>query len=364
MTDLGDFGSVAERGDDFGTRNDGGGWVSDLMDFTTFGQVVNALNAAGRNTIAAGGPVGTRSASIGDGYGNNVSISGVAEGANAGPNDYAGVREDMINAFLNRSPTPPTKPARVPRGGTEGGRRPSSSRMRSQYMPAYRGVRAGRYRRPIAEDQYINQDEGGQGPMFPDDIMYPGGSKWFDESTGQRRPGAPPLGPGQKGYRGNGGSQYDPSTGAESRDPMIAPPHGDGYEQMTGHSRPGFDIRSLLSSIGGISQAQEGNNALTALSSFMPRAQQAASERSGGMTDYLTKLISRGDIAPDSGSINAAASPRLQKGRNSALEAIMMGNRVPDNLYDMSNLGADIGGRQGAQNVNVRGRASPRGRRY
>lgn len=269
-------------------------------------------------------------------------------GASTGLNDDARGIENIINALLNRqNPTTPTPTPRVPRGGTEGGRRAGRGSMRSQYMPAYRGVSAGRGRSTGYNDfgrggnSINNLVEGGGGPGNPGvylpvhpgdgsggDIAYAGGSQWFDESTGQRRLGAPPLGPDQKGYM-------------QSR-----------------------MAREAGSFVPGLMEAQSGNNALAALSSFMPKAQQVATERATPMVGYLDKLLSRGDIVQDGASINAATGPRLQKGRNAALDAIMMGNRVPENLYDMSNLGADIGGRQGAQNVNVRGRTPSRTRRF
>ena len=215
-------------------------------------------------------------------------------------------------------------------------------------------------------------------PKFIDDgISYEGGSKWFDESTGQRRPGAPPLGPGQKGYRGNGGSQYDPATGEESRNLMFRKPGygtipeggtefefrrgGQVIDDLSGPQPAGTSAGRLNNRNSGMNA---GSNVLAALASFLPQANQAASKRAAPVTGYLDKLIGRGDIAQDSASINAAVSPRLQKGRNTALSSIMMGNRVPDNIYDISGLGADIGGRQGAQNVNVRGRTAGRTRRF
>ena len=292
----------------------------------------------------------------GRGSSNNPTEGG---GASTGLNDDARGIENIINELLNRqnpNPTTPT-PTRVPRGGTEGGRRAGGGSMRSQYMPQYRGVSAGRNRRgPNGGSQYdpatgmesldamirkpgygtIPEDgtefEFRRGGQVIDDlgqpidgISYPGGSKWFDESTGQRRPGAPPLGPDQKGY----------------------------VPQVGGSSAGRLNNRN-----------NSGSNALSALASFMPQARQAASDRAAPVTSYLDKLIGRGDIAQDSASINAAASPRLQKGFNTALSSVMMGNRVPDNIYDISGLGADIGGRQGAQNVNVRGRTAGRTRRF
>lgn len=235
-------------------------------------------------------------------------------GASTGYNDDARGIENIINELLNRqNPTTPTPaPTRVPRGGTEGGRRAGSGRMRSQYMPAYRGVSAGRGRSTNYNDfgrggnSINNLVEGGPGPGDPGVYLPPG-----SPNNMQRR-----------------------------------------MAQEAGSFVPG------------LMEAQSGNNALTALSRFIPQANEATAARTGGMTDYLTKLVSRGDILSDSGSINAATGPRLQKGRNSALDSIMMGNRVSDNLFDMSNLGADIGGRQGAQNVDVRGRTTGRVRRY
>lgn len=317
-------------------------------------------------------------------------------GASTGFNDDARGIENIINALLNRqNPTTPTTTPRVPRGGTEGGRRPSGGSMRSQYMPSYRGVSAGRNRRgPNRGSQYdpatgmesrdlmirkpgygtIPEDgtefEFRRGGQIIDDlsqpidgISYAGGSKWFDESTGQRRPGAPPLGPNQKGYvpqvGGTGAGRLN--NWRSNIGQMALPERGDGSGNSVGSN--GLP-RVLSSFLPGLSSVQGGNNALTALSSFIPQANKAASDRSGQMTSYLDKLLQRGDIAEDGASINAAVSPRLQRGRNNALSSIMMGNRVSDNLYDMSNLGADIGGRQGAQNVDVRGRIPSRVRRF
>lgn len=361
-----------------GFDRDGGGWGS------TGNNIMDMIIGAMPGGWLLGAPDWLAQQHWGDGVAARGSSNDFTEGggASTGFNDDARGIENIINELLNRQNPNPTTPAptRVPRGGTEGGRRAGSGSMRSQYMPQYRGVSAGRNRQPVVDDRYNYQDEGGQGPMLPDDIAYAGGSKWFDESTGQRRPGAPPLGPNQKGYRGNRGSQYDPATGMESRDliiragtnagrlnnrnnigQMALPERGDGSGNSVGSN--GLP-RVLSSFLPGLSSVQEGNNALTALSSFIPQANKAASDRSGQMTSYLDKLLQRGDIAEDGASINAAVSPRLQRGRNNALSSIMMGNRVSDNLYDMSNLGADIGGRQGAQNVNVRGRAPSRTRRF
>ena len=347
---------VADTSGSYGGYNEGrdqGGWVGDAMDFTTFGQIVNALNALGRNTVAAGGPVGSPGSSRGDGYGNNEAMSGSAEGASAGysDNNYQSIIDTLINATK-----PPKRESIQPngtvRGGTEGGRRPSGGSMRRQYMPAYQGVSAGRGRQrqteQLPDGVYLNPHP----PGSDGGIAYAGGSRDFDERTGQRRPGAPPLGPNQKRYEDGtpvgGYTDFRPggnSINNTSTDPLSG-------------------IRNMFGNIDGLMEAQSGNNALSALGSFTDEANRIAADRAAPMTGYLSKLLSRGDIASDSSSINAAAAPRLQKGRNNALASIMQGNRVSDNLYDTTGLGAEIGGIQGAQNVDVRGRIPSRTRRY
>lgn len=172
--------------------------------------------------------------------------------------------------------------------------------------------------------------------------------------------------------RGSIRQQQMPVYGGQRRQPV--PAVDDNMEQMprsinNTRSDPRQAINSgnnmLGSLLPSILQAQSGSNALSALPSFISKANDATASRTGGMTDYLSKLMQRGDISGDAKSINAAAGPRLMRGRNTALSSVMSGTAVPQNLFDLEGLGADIGGRQGAQNVDVRSRMpSMRSRRY
>lgn len=56
--------------------------LSSLMDFSSIGMAVNALNALGEMTVANGGPNEARGANVGNGYGGNEAVSGHV---NAGP---------------------------------------------------------------------------------------------------------------------------------------------------------------------------------------------------------------------------------------------------------------------------------------
>ena len=93
-------------------------------------------------------------------------------------------------------------------------------------------------------------------------------------------------------------------------------------------------------------------------------SEQAVQDRSGGMQYSLGKLLNRGDIAADPNSINTATAPMMKQARATALASMLGGSRVPNNIFDLTNLGANIGTQQGAQNVNVRGRIRPQTRRY
>lgn len=305
MTDYGGYGSDAEIDNDFGT-GDGSGDRGGGRGFgaNTGSTVMDAIINAMPGGWLLGAPDWLAQQSWGDGIAGRGSSNDFTDGggASAGGNDYAGNIDDIISQLINRE-TAPTTPIRVSRGGTEGGRRPSGrGSMRSQYMPAYRGISAGRGR---------TQPRTGGGEPYVDSPVFPNGNSINN----------------------------------------ILEPHVD-------------NVGSMIGDVGSLVDAQSGNNALSALASFMPQANEAAASKAGGMTDYLSKLVSRGDIAEDGASINAATGPRLMKGRNTALSSIMMGKRVPNNLYDMQGLGADIGARQGAQNVDVRGRTPSRSRRF
>lgn len=91
---------------------------------------------------------------------------------------------------------------------------------------------------------------------------------------------------------------------------------------------------------------------------------QAVQDRSGGLNYLLGRGVDRGDFALDDNAATAV-NPVLMQGRNQALQSLLSGSRVSDNIFDLSNLGANIGAKQGAQNIDVRGRIPMgRGRRY
>lgn len=91
---------------------------------------------------------------------------------------------------------------------------------------------------------------------------------------------------------------------------------------------------------------------------------QAVQDRSGGLNYLLGRGVDRGDFALDDNAATAV-NPVLMQGRNQALQSLLNGSRVSDNIFDLSNLGANIGAKQGAQNIDVRGRIPMgRGRRY
>lgn len=92
--------------------------------------------------------------------------------------------------------------------------------------------------------------------------------------------------------------------------------------------------------------------------------ESAVQDRSGGLQYALGRYLNRGDITDDAGSINMAVGPLMKQARSTALSSMLGGSRVPDQLFDLNNLGANIGANQGAQNVNVRGRLRPQTRRY
>ncbi len=136
--------------------------------------------------------------------------------------------------------------------------------------------------------------------------------------------------------RSGGGSQYDPATGMESRD-FLAP------------SAPSTPEMPNLSQL---------------FADKLRGANNAAVDRSGGLMQLLNRGANRGDFAIDANTA-AAVNPVLQQGRDQALSSMLSGSRVADNLFDLSNLRNDIGTRQGAQNINVRGRLpAMRSRRY
>lgn len=95
-------------------------------------------------------------------------------------------------------------------------------------------------------------------------------------------------------------------------------------------------------------------------SNILSTANQAVNDRSGGLNYAVGRFLDRGDITPDASSINMAVQPLQKQARSTALASMLGGTRVPDNLFDLSNLGAKIGARQGAQNVDVRRRIAPR----
>lgn len=82
-----DFGSLVDNG------GRTGGFSIDsvlggILDNSSIGIAVGAMNALGEATIAAGGPIGTGGASIGSGYGGNSAVSG--QGGSGGTSGEGG----------------------------------------------------------------------------------------------------------------------------------------------------------------------------------------------------------------------------------------------------------------------------------
>lgn len=88
------------------------GMLDRMMDYSTVGQVVAALNRAGEATVRAGGPAEARGASRGDGYGNNVSVSGNGPGVDGDSGAGAGGAETGGEPapVVNPAPTTPAAP--------------------------------------------------------------------------------------------------------------------------------------------------------------------------------------------------------------------------------------------------------------
>lgn len=312
------------QNNDFSTGvSPGGASGNSLMDrvmsMTTIGQIVGLLDRWGQATKEAGGPYGTRSGSVGDGYGNNVAVSGTMEGA-GGTGGADGPWQDLIQTIINNSTNNTTTPRTITpnsAAAAEGGRRPASGNGRRMAMPAYRGRFSGR--------------RGGTDYMLPDDpsngISYTGGSRNFDERTGQYRntKGGPlinDMGPG-------GNIINDLAPTVDGRSSMLGPENGLNIAQL-----------------------------------FNTMADRATSMRQQPLNSALERMYNRGDIADDASSIGAVTNPMRDSAKGLALSQLLSGSRVSDNLFDLSNLGAKIGQQQGAQNVNVRGRIPQRRRSY
>lgn len=258
----------------------------------------------------------------GDGVAGRGSSNDPTEGGNNGGNDTNSALQQIIETIVNsggggggNNTTPRTITPNA-RAGAEGSRRPGSGSMRRPSMPYYEGIGSRSRRAPVVDDG----------------IAYAGGSKWFDERTGQRRPGAPPLGPDQK--------QLMPIT--------------DSYESMTGAPRmsdappAGLGIAKLMTGLLGVNAA----------------ADQATNARQAPLNNALSRMYQRGDIRDDAASVGSVVNPIRGKAKDLALSQLLSGSRVSDNIFDLTNLGANIGQAQGAQNVNVRGRMPTRTRRF
>lgn len=88
------------------------GMLDRMMDYSSIGQVVGAMNRAGEATVRAGGPVEARGASRGDGYGGNEAMSGSGggaggdAGADAGGASTGGETAPVVNPAPPGAKTP------------------------------------------------------------------------------------------------------------------------------------------------------------------------------------------------------------------------------------------------------------------
>lgn len=115
----------------------GRGALDRAMDFTAIGQLVGAMNRAGASTIAAGGPIEARGASVGGGYGGNAAASGIGMGgAGAGGNSDA-------------SAAPTIAPADPAAGGTPSSRYIPGTGDYEKIMIRHDGVRTDLQGRPL-----------------------------------------------------------------------------------------------------------------------------------------------------------------------------------------------------------------------
>lgn len=248
---------------------------------------------------------------IGNGIAGRGSSNDPVEGGANGPQDYI---QQIIETLTGQSPQPRQPITANPRARGEGSRQLGSG--------GYRGINTPRRSRGST----LRRD---QGPAFGSLIRIDDGPVMM------RKPG-----------------WENPPPDLEKMpriidDKMLRIPAPTGsVNQMLGPnaSTPPVDLSKMFNNI-------------------LASTNQAVQDRSGGLNYLLGRGVDRGDFALDDNAATAV-NPVLMQGRNQALQSLLNGSRVSDNIFDLSNLGANIGAKQGAQNIDVRSRIPTRARRF
>lgn len=254
--------------------------------------------------------------------GDGIPRSGDPAGGASGPQDAI---EQIITAMIERA-QPTRQPITAnPRAGQEGSRRPGNTVGANMRYPN-RGSSTLRRGRTGSDDPYMmDRKPGWENP--PADLV---NMRSIDDMS--------------------------PRFGRVIDDMMPAPGGGgDSVDSMLG---PNAGMQRLIDTLGQRSQQQTG-----AITNAIQHANTATMDRSGGLQHLLGRGAARGDFALDENAASVV-NPMMMDARNNALQSLMRGSRVSDNLFDLTSMGANIGAKQGAQNINVRSRIPSRTRRF